>query len=145
MIQTDWVTGHQLSCWDCHSTLLWAAPSSEAKCLHQEGFKIKSFWVKFYCLVCRLLLHRCDCRWGTPAFASALSRFVTWQSRSFLRQLVVLIPTFAKACEEPRYCLLSDLCFVMTECFVIATAELQKTSNIEKHWTTYNGFLHLYF
>lgn len=69
------------------------------------------------------LLHGCDC--GTPFSASTLSNVVTWQNHSFVRQLARLIPAFAEMCLAQCGCLLSeDLLSVVTDYFVIATAEL---------------------
>lgn len=69
------------------------------------------------------MLHGCDC--GTFFFASTLSNVVTWQNHSFIRQLAKLIPAFAEVCLAPCSCLLSEeLLSVVTEYFVIATAEL---------------------
>lgn len=70
------------------------------------------------------LLYGCDC--GTPFFfAATLSNTVIWQNQSFIRQLAKLIPAFAEVCLAPYGCLSSeDLLSVVTEYFVIATAEL---------------------
>lgn len=71
------------------------------------------------------MLHGCDSSCGTPAFASTLSNVVTWQNHSFIRQPAKLVPAFAEVCLAPCGCLLSeDLLSVVTEYFVIATAEL---------------------
>lgn len=72
--------------------------------------------------MCRFL-HGCDC--GAPFSTSTLSSVVKWQNHSFVRQLARLIPAFAEMCLAPCGCLLSeDLLSVVTNYFVVATAEL---------------------